>query len=165
MDDNQRVKKGDLLVQLDQEPYRVQVGIKKAAVTATEADLAAAKAQVHGLLARVGAQRWKLETAIESVDDQVALLKVRVSALKSAEAAREIAAADLARSKFAAVATILVAVNLIAAVGFEPTAPTVHPTGVGMAAPRAKQAEEQSSMWQAEKLSHAHKGGTDRPDR
>ena len=32
VDDNYRVKKGDLLVQLDKEPYQVQVEIKKAAV-------------------------------------------------------------------------------------------------------------------------------------
>ena len=32
VDDNYRVKKGDLLVELDKEPYQVQVAIKKAAV-------------------------------------------------------------------------------------------------------------------------------------
>src|SRR5262249_39335745 len=31
-DDNQRVKKGDLLVQLDKEPFEVQVALKRAAV-------------------------------------------------------------------------------------------------------------------------------------
>ena len=39
VDDNDRVKKGDLLVQLDKEPYQVQVDIKKAAVVNAEADL------------------------------------------------------------------------------------------------------------------------------
>ena len=38
VDDNDRVKKGDLLVQLDKEPYQVQVDLKKAAVVAAEAD-------------------------------------------------------------------------------------------------------------------------------
>src|SRR6516164_8454262 len=47
VDDNQRVKKGDVLVQLDKEPYQVQVAIKKAAVVSAEADLAAANAQVR----------------------------------------------------------------------------------------------------------------------
>ena len=32
VDDNQRVKKGDLLVQLDPEPYQVQLNIAQAAV-------------------------------------------------------------------------------------------------------------------------------------
>ena len=36
--DNNRVKKGDLLVQLDREPYQVEVDIKKAAVVSAEAD-------------------------------------------------------------------------------------------------------------------------------
>ena len=34
VDDNDRVKKGALLVQLDKEPYQVQVELKKAAVSA-----------------------------------------------------------------------------------------------------------------------------------
>ena len=51
VDDNYRVKKGDLLVQLDKEPYQVQVAIKQAAVAAAEADLTAAQAQVRGLVA------------------------------------------------------------------------------------------------------------------
>ena len=50
VDDNNRVKKGDLLVQLDREPYQVQVDIKKAAVVGAEADLKAAEAQVRAIL-------------------------------------------------------------------------------------------------------------------
>ena len=62
VDDNYRVKKGDLLVQLDKEPYQVQVAIKQAAVEPAEADLVAAEAQVRGLEAIGGSQR--LPTAI-----------------------------------------------------------------------------------------------------
>ena len=39
VDDNYRVKKGALLLQLDTEPYQVQVDIKKAAVVNAEADV------------------------------------------------------------------------------------------------------------------------------
>src|SRR5262245_6185178 len=39
VDDNNRVRKGDVLVRLDQEPYRVQVDIAQAAVEAAHADL------------------------------------------------------------------------------------------------------------------------------
>ena len=67
MDDNYRVKKGDLLVQLDKEPYEVQVQIKQAAVKSSEADLAAAQAQVRGQVAQARANRFKLEHAIEDV--------------------------------------------------------------------------------------------------
>ena len=42
VDDNDRVRKGDLLVQLDREPYQVQVDIKKAALVTAEADVKAA---------------------------------------------------------------------------------------------------------------------------
>src|ERR1700727_530050 len=43
VDDNYRVKKGALLVQLDKEPYQVQVNIKKAAVVNAEADAEVAR--------------------------------------------------------------------------------------------------------------------------
>src|SRR5262249_9228949 len=55
VDDNYRVKRGDLLVELDKEPYQVQVAIQKAAVAAAEADLVAAQAQVRSLVAQARA--------------------------------------------------------------------------------------------------------------
>jgi membrane fusion protein (multidrug efflux system) len=99
VDDNQRVKKGDLLVQLDKEPYQVQVDIKKAALVAAEAELTAARAQVRGILAQAGSLRWKLQTSIEDVDDKVALLRARVAALRSKDASFERARADLVRAQ------------------------------------------------------------------
>ena len=39
VDDNNRVHKGDLLAELDKEPYQVIVAIKKAAVDIAKADL------------------------------------------------------------------------------------------------------------------------------
>jgi membrane fusion protein, multidrug efflux system len=60
VDDNNRVNKGDLLVELDPEPYQVEVAIKKAAVETAKADLNAAKANVHGLEAKARSQRWRL---------------------------------------------------------------------------------------------------------
>ncbi|MGA8172008.1 MAG: biotin/lipoyl-binding protein, partial [Methylocystis sp.] len=59
VDDNNRVKKGDLLVELDKEPYRVEVAIKKAAVGTAKADLDAAKANVRGIEATARSQRWR----------------------------------------------------------------------------------------------------------
>ena len=44
VEDNNRVKKGDLLVELDSEPFRVQVAIKQAAVNASQAELVVAEA-------------------------------------------------------------------------------------------------------------------------
>ena len=98
VDDNDRVSKGDLLVQLDREPYQVQVDLKKAAVVNAEVDVEAARAEVRGILAQARSQRWKLQRAIEDVDDKVAQLKARVAALRSKEASLDRAKADFARA-------------------------------------------------------------------
>ncbi|HMB03648.1 MAG TPA: HlyD family secretion protein, partial [Isosphaeraceae bacterium] len=95
---NYRVQRGALLVQLDREPYQVQVDIKKAAVVSAEADFKAAEAQVRAILGQARSLRWKLQTAIEDVDNQVALLRARVAALKSKEATLDRARADLKRA-------------------------------------------------------------------
>ena len=46
VDDNNRVHKGNLLVELDKEPYQVQVDIAQAALAVAQADLVAAQAKV-----------------------------------------------------------------------------------------------------------------------
>jgi membrane fusion protein (multidrug efflux system) len=98
VDDNDRVSKGDLLVQVDREPYQIQVDLKKAAVVNAEADVEAARAIVRGILAQARGQRWKLQRAIEDVDDKVALLRARVATLRSKEASLDRARADFARA-------------------------------------------------------------------
>src|SRR5262249_2901607 len=97
VDDNYRVKKGALLVQLDKEPYQVQVAIKQAALRAAEADLVAAQAQIRGLEAMGGAQRWQLESAMEQVRNQIATLHANVATLNSRKATLELAQANLKR--------------------------------------------------------------------
>ena len=92
VDDNYRVKKGDLLVQLDKEPYQVQVAIKRAAVGAAEADLVAAEAQVRGLEAIGGSQRWQLQSAMEQVNNQIATLRANVATYESKKATLALAA-------------------------------------------------------------------------
>ena len=87
MDDNNRVHKGDLLVQLDKEPYQIAVADKKAAVDTAKADLQVAKATVRGIEAEARSRRWKLQHAIEDVDNQVALLRARVAAVDKSKAA------------------------------------------------------------------------------
>ena len=98
-DDNMRVKKGDVLLELDPEPLQIQVNQKQAAVSAAEADFRVAEATVRGQLAQARSLRWKLQAAMESVDNQVALLNARVAALKSTEATLERANADYERTK------------------------------------------------------------------
>jgi membrane fusion protein (multidrug efflux system) len=99
VDDNMRVAKGDLLVELDREPYQVQVDIKKAAVDNAEADIHAAEAQIRATLGKARSQRWGLQTAIEQVDNYVALLRARVASLRSKEATLDRARADLKRAE------------------------------------------------------------------
>ena len=91
VDDNYRVKKGDVLVQLDKEPYQVQVAIKQAAVTTADADLKSARALVQGLVGQTRADRFKLEHAIEDVDNQVANLRAAVAKLNSTKATLDLA--------------------------------------------------------------------------
>src|SRR5438309_2331429 len=49
VDDNNRVRKGDLLVQLDKQPYQVQVDIAQAALNAAQSDFVVAQAQLHSV--------------------------------------------------------------------------------------------------------------------
>jgi membrane fusion protein (multidrug efflux system) len=86
VDDNYRVRKGDLLVELDKEPFEDAVAVKKAAVDTAQADLEAARAAVRGIEGQAWSRRWQLQEAVENVENQVALLHARVAALKKAEA-------------------------------------------------------------------------------
>ena len=99
VDDNNAVCKGDLLVELDPEPFQVQVDIARATVTAATADLVAAQASVRGLEGFTRSLRYGLERAIEDVDDKVATLKLRVATLESKKASLTKAQADYNRNK------------------------------------------------------------------
>ena len=99
VDDNNRVNKGDLLVELDREPYQVVVAVKKAAVDTAKADLEAAKANVRGIEARARSQRWKLQHAMEDVENQIALLHAKVAALDKSKATLTLAEAEFNRTK------------------------------------------------------------------
>jgi len=98
VDDNNRVRKGDLLVELDKEPFRDAVGVKKAAVDTAQADLDAARAAVRGIEAQARSRRWQLQEAIENVENQIALLHARVAALKKATATLTLAQKEFDRT-------------------------------------------------------------------
>lgn len=99
VDDNNRVRKGDLLAQIDKEPFEVAVSRKKAAVDTANADLQAAIASTRGLEAQARSRRWKLQGAVEDLENQVALLHDRVAALDKAKATMALAQADFDRAK------------------------------------------------------------------
>jgi membrane fusion protein (multidrug efflux system) len=99
VDDNYRVKKGDLLVRIDPEPFQVQVNLKRAAVEVATGDLAAAESQARGLEALARSQRWRMQFAAEQVNNQTALLKARAAALRTKEATLDRARADYERAR------------------------------------------------------------------
>jgi membrane fusion protein (multidrug efflux system) len=99
VEDNNRVKKGDVLVQLDSEPYRVQVAIKDAALESAKAAMVVAKANVRGQVALARSYRFKLTHAIEDVDNQVALIRARVATWEQSKATLTLADAEFERSK------------------------------------------------------------------
>jgi membrane fusion protein, multidrug efflux system len=98
VDDNNRVRKGDLLVELDKEPFRDAVAVKKAAVDTAQADLQAASAAVRGIEAQARSRHWQLQQAMENVDDQISLLHARVAAIKKAKATLVLAQQEFDRT-------------------------------------------------------------------
>jgi membrane fusion protein (multidrug efflux system) len=99
VDDNNRVRQGDLLVELDKEPYRVIVAEKQAAVDTANADLRAATAAVRAIEAQAWSRRWNLQHAVEDVDNQVALLHARIAAVEKSKAALALARVQFDRAR------------------------------------------------------------------
>ena len=99
VDDNNRVRKGDLLAALDKEPFQVAVSEKQAAVDTAEADLQAATSVVHAIEAEAMSRRWDLQHAVENVDNQVALLHARVAIIDKSKAALVLAQLQFDRAR------------------------------------------------------------------
>jgi len=99
VDDNYRVKKGDVLVELDPEPFRVQVAIKQAAVDTAQANLVLAQANVRGLIGQARSNRYKLARAIEDVDNQITLIRARVATWEQSKASLVLAQAEFDRAE------------------------------------------------------------------
>jgi membrane fusion protein (multidrug efflux system) len=99
VDDNNRVHKGDLLVQLDKEPFQNAVAVKKAAVDTAQADLQTARATVRGIEAQAVSRRWNLQHAMEDVENQIALLRARIAALEKSQASLKLAELEFERAK------------------------------------------------------------------
>src|ERR1700757_923433 len=92
VDDFQRVKQGELLVQIEDDDYRAKVA-------QAEADLYAAKAGARGIEAEARSRRWKLQRAVEDLDNQITLLRARVAALDKSKAVLPLAQIDFSRAK------------------------------------------------------------------
>nr|WP_227309383.1 biotin/lipoyl-binding protein [Acidisoma cellulosilyticum] len=99
VDDNNRVHKGELLVELNKEPYRIAASEKQAAVDKAQADLQAAIASVRAIEAQARSRRWDLQRAVQQVDSQIALLHARVAAVEKSKAALALARVEFARAQ------------------------------------------------------------------
>jgi membrane fusion protein, multidrug efflux system len=99
VDDNNRVKKGDVLVELDAEPYQVQVAIKQAAVDSAQTELIVAKATAQGDVAQTRSARFKLIRTIEDVDNQIAIIRARVATWEQTKATLVLAQAEFERAE------------------------------------------------------------------
>jgi len=97
--DNNRVRKGDILVELDKRPYQVQMDIAKAALDSAKADLLAATAQAKSDEVNALSLYYKLNSAIENVNSQVAQLHQNIAALNQAEASLTLAKSDFSRAQ------------------------------------------------------------------
>ena len=96
--DNNVVRKGELLLELDSEPYEVQVNIAQAAVDAAKAELITAQAQVCGIEAQAHSLQFSLVHAIEGVHDKTAELRASVAGLDTAKATLTRATSDYQRA-------------------------------------------------------------------
>jgi membrane fusion protein (multidrug efflux system) len=99
VEDNNRVKKGDVLVELDPEPNRLQVAIKQAAVDSAQAELIVAEATARGTVAQTRSARFKLIRTIEDVDNQVAIIRARVATWQQTKATLVLAQAEFDRAE------------------------------------------------------------------
>ena len=99
VDDNNRVHKGDILAELDKEPYRIAVSEKQAAVDSAKADLRAAMAAARAIEAQAMSRRWDLQHAVQGVDSQIALLHARVAAVDKSKAALALAQVEFDRAQ------------------------------------------------------------------
>ena len=107
VDDNNRVRKGDILVELDKKPYQDAVAVAEAAVDTAKANLLLATAAARGIEAEARSRRFRLQNAIEEVDNQVALLRARVAAFDKSTAELALAQVDFERaSKLVATGTV-----------------------------------------------------------
>jgi membrane fusion protein (multidrug efflux system) len=99
VDDNNRVRKGDLLVEIDKKPFIVQVEIAQAAVDAAKADLSFAQAQARATVGQTRSQKFNLDRAMEDVHNQIQLLNLKVATLNSQQATLTLAQANYDRIK------------------------------------------------------------------
>lgn len=99
VDDNQYVTPGQLLVELDPEPYQIAANRAAAAVRAAEAQAAGARAQGRAVVAGIRAAWNNLRLVMDQVTEQVQKLKASVATRDKAVAQRVLADTELRRAR------------------------------------------------------------------
>jgi membrane fusion protein (multidrug efflux system) len=99
VEDNNRVHKGDILVEIDKRPFQVQVDIYTAAVESAKAELLATTAQAKSDEVNALSLFYKMNNAIENVNSQVAQFRQDIAALNQAEASLNLAKSDFNRAQ------------------------------------------------------------------
>lgn len=99
VDDDNRVRKGEALLQLDKRPYQVKVDIAEAGLAVAQADLVQAQAKDRGLEGLARSEWFELAQAVERLNNRVADLHASVAALQAANARLTRARADYGREK------------------------------------------------------------------
>ena len=89
VDDNYRVRKGDILVQLDKQPYHVEVDRKKAALDIAQSKLVQARASVKATATKARALRYQMVNAVQQVRSQIQGLQTDVASLNKFQAAMD----------------------------------------------------------------------------
>src|SRR5579863_3943713 len=86
VDDNNRVRKGALLVQLDKEPYQVKVEIAQAALSVAQARIVTAQTKVRAPESQAPSERLNLTNARHNLNSQVADLHSNAVVFQAAKA-------------------------------------------------------------------------------
>ncbi len=99
VDDNQFVNKGQLIVELDPEPYQISVDRAAAAVAVAEAQVQQAQTQGRAIVAGIRAAYNNLKLAVDHVTEGIAKLKASLATREKTIAQRALAEIELRRAK------------------------------------------------------------------
>ncbi len=99
VEDNQPVKKGELLLRIDPEPYLLRVEAAASALAAAESDRTAARSDIAAAAADIEAARQEVSAAEAQLEQAKAALSAARSKVTLAEVAASQADRDFARAK------------------------------------------------------------------
>jgi membrane fusion protein, multidrug efflux system len=99
VDQNDRVEPGQLLVQLDRQPFELAVAQNEASLEQARANVLQARAQVQSQIAQARAAYYQRKNAQETLRRQIATLSAQVATLKSRQASLALAQNNFRRGQ------------------------------------------------------------------